>query len=41
MGVEKILFDTLKSNTKKLNCFGLLSLFKNNKFLNQIHYFRN
>ena len=37
MGVDKILFDTLKSNTKKLKCFGLLSLFKN-KFLNQMHF---
>ena len=25
---RKFLFDTLKSNTKKLKCFGLLSLFK-------------
>ena len=28
MRVEEILFDTLKSNTKKLKCFGLLSLAK-------------
>ena len=37
--VEQILFDTLKPNTKKLKCFGLVSLFKNNKFLNQMHSF--
>ena len=37
MGVKKILFDTLISNTKKLKCFGLLSLFRNKKLLNQMH----
>ena len=35
--VGGILFDTLKSNTKKLKCFGLLSSFKNHKSLNQMH----
>ena len=33
VGVEKILFEMLNSNTKKLKCFGFLSPFKNNKFL--------
>ena len=33
-------FDKLKSNLKKLKCFGLLSLFKN-KFLNQMDSFRH
>ena len=32
---------TLKSNTKKLKYFGFLSLFKNNKFLSQMHSFRH
>ena len=40
IGVEEILFQMLKSNRKKLKCFGLVSLFKNNNFLNQIHSFR-
>ena len=39
-GVEEILFDKLKSITKKLKCFRLLPLFKSNTFLNQMHYFR-
>ena len=39
MGVAEILFDMLKSNTKNLKCFGLLSFFKNNTFLNQMHSF--
>ena len=41
VGIEKILFNTLKSNTKKLKCFGLLSFIENKKFLNQMHSFRH
>ena len=40
-GVEEILFDVLKPNSKKLKCFGFLLLFKNNTFLNQMHSFRH
>ena len=32
VGVEAILFDTLKLNTKKLICFWLLSLLKTTQF---------
>ena len=39
LGMEEILYDTLKLNIKKLKCFGLLSLFKN-KFLNQMQSLR-
>ena len=41
VGVDEILFDTLKVSTKKLKCFGLLSLLKSNTFLNQMHSFRH
>ena len=41
VGIEENLFDKLKPNTKKLKCFRLLSLFKNNTFLNQMHSFRH
>ena len=41
MWVEEILFDTLKSNIKKLKCFELLSLFKNDNSLNLMHSFRH
>ena len=40
-GVEEILLDVLKPNSKKLKCFGFLSFFKINKFLNQMHSFRH
>ena len=38
MGVEEILFDTLKLNTKELKYFKLLSFLKNNKVLSNAFF---
>ena len=38
MGVEEILFDTLKLNTKELKYFRLLSFLKNNKVLSNAFF---
>ena len=38
MGVEEILFDTLKLNTKELKYFKLLPFLKNNKVLSNAFF---
>ena len=40
VGVDEILFDMLKSNTKKLKCFGLLSLFSKKQIFESNAFFQ-